>query len=132
MKSYPSGLPVFVTDGHGYEDKSTAQTMNVEAGPAEVRQAVTLAPTLFNVRGVYTATQLALFEGWFRHMLIDGVEWFTVPLDVGRGLVTQEAQFFGGKFTVSRWGQYRVVNATLRVMGRAIMTETEYNQEVAN
>ena len=131
MADYPDTLPVFVSDGHGYQDQDTGYRMPTDAGPDLVRQTVRQPYTLFSVRGVYTPGQMALFEGWFKHILGDGAEWFNVGLDVGLGLETQVAQF-KGKFKAAKWGRYWVVTAVLKVLGRAIMTEAEYEVEVAS
>lgn len=126
MADYPTTLPVFVSDGHGYEDQDMSLRMPTAAGPDLVRQTVRQSYTLFSVRGIYAADQMAIFEGWFKHVLGDGVEWFDVGLDVGQGLTEHTAQF-KGKYKASRWGRYWVVDAVLKVLGRTIMTEAEYD-----
>ena len=63
-------------------------------------------------------------------MIGNGSGWFNAGLDVGRGLVTQSALFYGASYKTSRNGRYFVVDATLLVKARAILTEAEYTAEM--
>lgn len=126
---YPDSLPMFSEEGYGYEDTDTINRTDMEAGHARHRQMVRQPEAHFNVQAIYTASQMALFEGWYAHIISSGVDWFDIQLDVGRGVITHTARFVK-KYTVNRWGRYRRVSATLEVVDRAILTESEWSEEL--
>lgn len=129
-EKYPDALPPFLIDPYGYDEDNDLIRTDMEAGPARVRKRATQTPTVFSVSCKMTYTQLKIFESWIRHKINGGVEWFTVTLDTGSGLVEHMGRYVGKcsvrKASVLRW----VVSGKIEVEKLQVMSEEELDEMV--
>ena len=133
--SWPSAvLPRPSFEGYSLEPVDSVLRTEMESGPARQRRRYSNAPTRIPVRWRFTASQMAVFEGWFNHKAEAGAAWFEIDLLGGDGLTSHEARFFGngnapykaiphpgGKGDA---GLYWMVTSTLEVRERPIMDKT--------
>lgn len=91
--TYPAKLPLPLVRNYGVEPGEAILRTDMEAGPARQRRRFTQVPTRIAVMWRFNATQMALFEAWYKHQAKEGGEWFRVSLLNGLGLVEHEARF---------------------------------------
>lgn len=131
-EKYPDLLPPFLIDSYGYDEDNDLIRTDMEAGPARVRKRATQTPTVFSVSSKMTYTQLKIFESWIRYKINGGVEWFTVKLDTGSGLVEHMGRYVG-KCSVRHGGALTwVVSGKIEVEELLVMSEEDLDLLVIN
>lgn len=95
MSAWPDYFPSFLIDSYSYQnDKSMVRT-DMEGGPPRQRNEFTQVPTKIKVSTIMDITNYEIFRGWFKHVLNEGQDYFTVDLDLENGLSEQQARFTG-------------------------------------
>lgn len=95
MIQYPSTLPVPMRDGYELEHVDTAHRSQIGSGRGQARPGARLAPTVVSVKWRLKKIQAQLFEGFYRHTLLDGMHWFECPLQTPLGVNRYMARFVG-------------------------------------
>lgn len=80
--NYPVTLPLPVRDG--YEIRHTSPIMRTElaSGRARQRRKYTTTPSVISVKWIFNASQAVQFEEWFNDTLVDGTNWFVIPIRI--------------------------------------------------
>lgn len=92
--TYPEGLPLGLHSGRSYQLISPLQRSELDSGRARQRRRFTSVPEGASVSWLFTGVQARAFIAWWRDALIDGSQWFEMPLDhPGLGLTDYTCRF---------------------------------------
>ena len=92
--TWPSSLPAAQREGYGYTPRSAALTSNFGL-VARSREIYSDMPTDFTVSWSFTDAQWWYFEGFYKHALRSGTQFFLLPVVVGGVLEEREVTFNG-------------------------------------
>lgn len=92
---YPDDLPEPMRDGYSLEHANTLLRTTIDGGLAMQRRAYQMAPTRMRVEWHLDAPEAQVFEGFYRHTLVDGARWFACPLLTPTGMDRIAARFVG-------------------------------------
>lgn len=91
---YPEGLPLGLHSGRSYQLVSPLQRSDLDSGRARQRRRFTSVPEGASVSWLFSSVQVRAFISWWRDALIDGSQWFEMPLDhPALGLTDYTARF---------------------------------------
>ena len=93
MIVYPSHLPRPVRDGYAISHVNPLRRVEMQTGRARQRRMYGSTPSMVSVAWRVTEKEAYLFEGFYRHTLLDGSEWFSCPLETPLGIQNYEARF---------------------------------------
>lgn len=125
---WPSDLPAPEVDGYQIQPQTPTIRTDMDQGPARQRRRFRSAPTLYQVKWVLTEPQLATFESWYHHVILQGASWFDVSLRNGQGMQTVEARFTAPWQASMMGGPHYEVSATLEVRNRPIAAWTRWEE----
>lgn len=91
--AYPSGLPLGLQRGRSYQLESPLQRTELSSGRARQRRRFTSVPEYARVDWLFTDIQGRAFEAWWRDMLVDGSQWFEMPLKTPLGRLSHLCRF---------------------------------------
>lgn len=92
---YPSGLPVGLRSGRSYQLENPLQRTELSSGRARQRRRFTGVPSYTELTWLFTDVQGQAFEAWWRDVLIDGSQWFEMPMKTPLGYMPYECRFTG-------------------------------------
>ena len=134
--TWPDRLPLPTFDGYAVQPQDAVARTDMESGAARVRRRYTSIPSRIPVRWRFGPTEFGIFESWFRWMVSDGAQWFSIELLGGMGMVGHEARFIGdnaGSYKAQpqrgspgsgpRW----IVTALLEIRERPVMSGDTLN-----
>lgn len=90
---WPNTLPLPLVDGYGLTPQEAVLRTDMESGPARQRRRFRQTPTRISVRWLFSETQFALFEAWYKFHADEGGQWFEITLLGGLGLLPHESRF---------------------------------------
>lgn len=90
---YPAGLPVGLHDGRTYQLVSPLQRSELTSGRARQRRRFTSVPEMASISWLFNSVEGMAFEAWWRDALIDGSQWFEMPLQTPLGYTTYTCRF---------------------------------------
>lgn len=90
---YPEGLPLGLYSGRTYQVVSPLQRSELTSGRARQRRRFTNVPEMAQISWMFNSVEGSAFEAWWRDQLIDGSQWFEMPLDTPMGLAYYTARF---------------------------------------
>lgn len=121
---WPSILPTPKLPIDIQPDDPLART-DMEDGPPRARRVRTLVLVDYTATVEFTALEMRVFEAWHHHYLIDGAEWFSMPLPCGKGIYSAEVKFKSApKHSLIEGGVFRV-NLELQSRNRPFLSKTE-------
>lgn len=132
---YPDQLPRGLYSGRTYQLVSPLQRSELTSGRARQRRRFTSVPEMVQVSWLFNDTQGVVFEAWWRDVLIDGSQWFEMPLDHPLGYSTYTARFTDVYTGPARVGpELWSYSATLEVRERiaAPLGYGEFPEYIAN
>ena len=91
--TWPTTLPLPSVEGYGLTPQEAVLRTDMESGPARQRRRFRQTPTRITVRWLFSETQFALFEAWYKYHADEGGQWFEITLLGGLGLLPHEARF---------------------------------------
>lgn len=91
--SYPAGLPLGLKQGRSYQLVSPKQRSDLVSGRARQRRRFTNVPEGAQVAWIFSDAEATTFIAWWRDALIDGTQWFDMPLDTPLGLAPHACRF---------------------------------------
>ena len=97
MIAYPD-IPLPLRDGYGFQAVDPLQRTALDSGRARQRRRFTSVPTIASVTWRLGDVDAMAFEAWYRDALVDGAEWFEMPLKVPEspyGAKLYQARFTG-------------------------------------
>lgn len=92
---YPAQLPRPERSGYMLNHVDPMRRTTLQSGRARQRRAYTTVPTMVQGTWRLKNAEAMLFEGFYRHTLLDGVEWFLCPLQTPIGIREYVARFTG-------------------------------------
>ena len=92
---YPAELPRPERGGYVLNHVDPTRRTTLQTGRARQRRVYTRVPTMVQATWRLKNAEAVLFEGFFRHTLQDGVEWFQCPLQTPLGVREYDARFAG-------------------------------------
>lgn len=92
---YPDGLPHPLREGKTTRHVQPFLRTTMESGRARQRRRFTSVPSIGTYRFIFTDTQAAAFELWFKTALKDGTEWFNMPRRTPLGQSVLVCRFTG-------------------------------------
>lgn len=109
-------------DGYSLKPVSPLLRTDLESGRARQRRKYTSTPMVASFNFLFTETQYMLFDGFFKHILTDGVSWFNMPLKVSIGYANYVCRFTDiySEATVTQ-GRYWNVSAELEIWERPVI-----------
>lgn len=78
-----SALPRPLADGYGMVAMPSTIRTDMDNGFARQRRRFTRAPTTVSLNFNMRADEFGIFDSWWRSVLLDGTEWFLMPLRNG-------------------------------------------------
>lgn len=93
MPAYPATLPPPTLPDYGLQPADPVARSSIEAGRRAARERFLVMPTRVPVRWIFTEAEFAVFEAWWRHVVLDGAAWFDIALANGQGITTVATQF---------------------------------------
>jgi len=122
--NWPAALPLPSIAGYQIKPVSNADRTEVETGPARQRRRSISTRDMITVQFGLTLWEQAVFEGFHRNVVFEGVRWFNITLLGGTGLLSYEARFvIGQDITYTpRTAESWLAQATLEVRDRPIMS----------
>lgn len=92
--SYPDDLPIPLRRGYGVKHVSPLMRTDMESGRSRQRRKFTSVPSMVSVVWIFrNDAHAAAFEAWVRDALLDGAEWFNMPLKTPVGLQEYVCRF---------------------------------------
>ena len=125
---WPDSLPLPLLKGHGYTPGNKLLSTNMDGGNTRFRRKFKSVEDSLPVKFLMKNDQAAFFEGWFKHALDDGANWFILPLKTPMGVIDHEVHFKPPHKPMKAIGnRLWQVEMNLIVRGRAVISEDEYN-----
>jgi hypothetical protein len=93
--AYPNSLPLGLQNGRSYQLESPLQRTELASGRARQRRRFTSVPQYAKVDWLFKDVEGRAFEAWWRDVLIDGSQWFEMPLKTPMGLGRHLCRFTG-------------------------------------
>lgn len=125
MAVYPAQLPSPDVAGYEYTGDDPLVRTDMESGAPRVRRRYTAVANNVIFTWSFSQAELALFEGWHRHVLMDGAIWFDVQLASGAGINAVQA-LFKKRYRVRMVSQLRwQVSAEVTVRQPPVMSRAE-------
>lgn len=120
---YPAGLPRGLKQGRSYQLVSPLKRSNLVTGRAIQRRGFTSVPEGASISWIFSTVQARAFISWWRDALLDGSQWFEMPLDhPALGLTDYTARFTDVYRGPARVGQdLWSITAELELRERAIL-----------
>lgn len=131
MTAWPALLPPPAIDGYGVNPDDATQRTAFEGGTARSRRRYSTTPSRIPVKWRFNGSQLAAFETWHKHTVLDGSAWFSIDLANGLGIQSMEARFTGQPKKALLPGMYWDVQSELEVRSPPIMTQTYLDAALA-
>jgi len=124
--SYPQfpieRIPLPSVDGYTISPGEAVIRTDMESGAARSRRRFSQTPARVSVRWNLRPLTYAIFESWFKHEILDGAEWFELPLLAGIGMVTAQARFTKAyQAKLVRRNQWEV-SGELEIRNRPVLT----------
>lgn len=82
---WPQGFPCVLREGHTTRHASPLLRTSMASGRARQRRKFTSVPSVHTCAWLMTQAQAQAFESWFAETLVDGVQWFNMPLRTPMG-----------------------------------------------
>ena len=124
---YPSYLPMPLREGYQLNHVSPFARTDMANGRAKSRRMFVSVPSMVPVSFLLTDPQAQLFEGWFKHEINDGTDWFNCKLDSPMGQKDYECRFTGmyqgPQLVGTRYWRY---TAEFEIFERPVVSELEY------
>lgn len=121
--TWPAVLPGPLREGHTTKHGTPFVRTQMASGRARQRRAFTSVPSEKRFSWLFTESQCIAFESWFRDVLMDGGEWFSMnartPLGSDTTLVCRFMGMYDGPELVG--GDSWQVNAELEVWARPLL-----------
>jgi len=122
--NFPAGLPCALREGHSTQHVQPFRRSEMVSGRAVQRRRFTSVPSVQRFAWIFTSSQAAAFEAWFRDALHDGAAWFNMESRTPLGMVNLVCRFtemYEGPEIVGRnsWK----IQATLEVWERPLMPD---------
>lgn len=120
---YPKSLPLGLHSGRSYQLVSPLQRSDLDSGRARQRRRFTNVPEGASVSWLFSSAQARAFIVWWREQLVDGSQWFEMPLDhPSLGLTEYTCRFTDVYKGPARVGpDHWSITAELELRERAIM-----------
>ena len=123
---WPEQLPLPEQSGYAIQHVSPLQRTEMVSGRARQRRVYTSVPSNVSVQWFLTEQQAQLFESWFRYAIMDGADWFLLPLKTPMFTGNCECRFTGiyeGPVLIAydKW----TVSATIEIKERNTITANE-------
>lgn len=93
LVEYPTQLPMPDLSGYELNPVSPFIRTNMESGRARQRRRFTSVPVMVPFTITLKNVHLQIFEGWFRWLINDGVDWFMGPAKTALGVRNYEMRF---------------------------------------
>jgi hypothetical protein len=96
MIEYPTELPLPLQDGYGLQTPLDPM-LRTEMVSGRARQRVNFpdSPETVSFTWNFDTQQAAFFRAWYARVLVYGVEWFSMPLQLPEGFKRYECRFIG-------------------------------------
>ena len=85
---WPDSLPCILRDGHSTQHGTPFIRTQLDSGRARQRRAFMSVPSVKQVQWIFTASECAIFEAWFRDSINDGADWFNMTMRTPLGINT--------------------------------------------
>lgn len=92
---YPAGLPLGLKGTRSVQLVDPTMRSQLTSGRSRVRRKASFVPETYKFSWIFTDLEAQAFIAWYRDQLIDGVQWFDMPIDTPMGLMSYPARFFG-------------------------------------
>lgn len=93
MANFPSSIPAPSFDSYGHQREPAWVRTDFETGPARVRRRYTAPWTRIAVGWMMDAAMLQAFQDFYITTTNEGVDWFTMTLDLGYGMTAYTVRF---------------------------------------
>ena len=121
--NWPEGLPCPQRDSYSVKGSAPFIRTELQTGRARQRRRFVSTPTTYRVSWLFSKTETASFEAWFRDSLVSGSRWFNMdmPNAVDKALVCRFTDMYDGPDPVGT--TYWKVSAEIEGYERPLMPE---------
>jgi hypothetical protein len=93
MATWPEGLPGPELGGYSVQTGNTLQRTQMDSGRARQRRRFTSVPVIANATWIFSEPEAQVFEGFFKHIINDGADYFELPLKTNMSYKNYIARF---------------------------------------
>lgn len=111
-------LPAPLISLYSYKDVTRRIRTDMDNGYARERRRFTKAPTRFNFSLSLDQGALSYFEAWYAEVLLNGLEWFNMPIAIGDGRQSISEVRFLGEPAISANSDRWNVSATIETVNK--------------
>lgn len=134
---YPSNLlPIPLQSGYGFKRRSNKQQSTTTSGYMRQRIRFAPPPPIYGMKIWFTSDQFAIFRGYWRHGINDGVDYTEIPVLTPESKNTvslQRGRFIGDYDEVQNDGfDSWMISVDFELLTDTVMTLEEYMSIVVN
>ncbi len=120
--AYPSHLPTFLRAQKVRKQGAVFSIAEPQRGYGYVQETGTDMPVIWDVTWRFRRTQAIQFQLWFRVLLNNGADPFTIQIDTENGLVTHTCQFMPDGLLPTQDASGEVWTYSATIQARALLT----------
>lgn len=125
MITFPDSLPDPLLSGYGYQQADNVIRTEMATGRKRRRPRSPNAPTYLNASWRLSNEQMALLEGFFKHVAVDGSNEFLMyvrtPLGTSLHTVAFDSPLNPSPVSAQKWQ----VSARIEIKNRAVLSDQE-------
>lgn len=133
MLKYPDSLPAPLKGDRAFQMVDPLVSTPFDSGQTRWDRQFTDVPTATPISFIFSDAQCQAFEAWYRDVIKDGAQWFTMPLRSPVGRNEEEVHFIKGYAGPERLGynKWRIMaNVLLRRRPLPPMGEGEFPEDI--
>ena len=131
LEEYPhNDLPLPEGRSYGLERGQRFIRTDMEAGNIRQRTRFSTIPDDLQVTWVMSREQFELFEGWFKHKINNGADWFRMKVSDGSGVNLQDCRFKTSYKAKEVGPNFFSVTASLETRDRTIIDEATVDSRI--
>lgn len=131
LEEYPhNDLPLPESRGYGLERGQQFIRTDMESGNVRQRRRYSSIPDTVQVSWVMTRLQFELFEGWYKHKITSGADWFRMKISDGSGVNLQDCRFTSTYKVKESGPNYFGVQASVETRDRTIIDEATVDARI--
>lgn len=93
IPSFPTNIPKVFMGQYSYKADNNVVRTEMESGLARQRRRSIFKTVKFNVKWIFSRSELAIFEKFYSEEIYDGAGWFNIKLVNGTGESEYKARF---------------------------------------
>lgn len=131
LEEYPhNDLPLPERKGYGLDRGQQFLRTDMQSGSVRQRKQFSTIPDTIQQSWVMTRAQLELFEGWYKHKINCGADWFRMKVSDGSGVNLQDCRFTAPYKYKEIGPDHFNISGSLETRDRTIIDETTVDERL--